>query len=306
MPTTLIVPLDGSEMSERALPYARGLAKREHADVLFVSAVEIPVEFTPIPTAGMAMGAEIDDWVADRKSYLESVAATFPNIKAAYVVVFGSPADVVIEQIEKATSPVVVMASHGRSGLSRLFAGSVASRILGEVHCPILLIRANLPEQPAGATVPFAKALVPLDGSEFGERVIDGAIDVFEDNGVGLHLLRIVDIPVMTMAAAGDPAAAMNYGLVSEYMDATRDEAEEYLKALTERLSAGGRAVSWEIREGDVAHEIIECTEANGVDLIAMSTHGRGGLGRLIFGSVAEKVLHNANRPLLLLRPKAE
>jgi nucleotide-binding universal stress UspA family protein len=196
------------------------------------------------------------------------------------------------------------MASHGRSGLSRLFAGSVATRILREVHCPILLIRAGLPELPAGATAPFAKGLVPLDGSDFGERILTDAIDAIDDSDMALHLIRVIDIPVMTMAAAGDPSAAMNYGLVSEYMDASREEAEEYLKQLATRLSSNGRVVTWEIRDGDVGHEIIEAAEQHNADVIAMSTHGRGGLGRLVFGSVAEKVLHNAKSPLLLIRPK--
>lgn len=304
MVSTIVVPLDGSELSERALPYARGLARREGADVLFVSAVEIPVEFTPIPSAGIALGSEIDEWVRERRAYLESVAATFPNIRASYVVSIGAPADVVFEAIEQTKNPLIVMASHGRSGLSRLFAGSVAARILGEVHCPVLLIRAALPELPDGATAPFTKALVPLDGSEFGERVITDALDALDDAEIALHLLRVIDIPVMTMAAAGDPAAAMNYGLVGEYLDATRDEAEAYLKALAERLTAQGRTVTTEVRDGDVAEQIAASAEAHGADLIAMSTHGRGGLGRLIFGSVAEKVLHNATRPLLLIRPK--
>lgn len=304
MVATIVVPLDGSKLSERALPYARGLARREGTDVVFVSAVEIPVEFTPVPAAGLAIGGEIDEWVAARKTYLESVAATFPNVRASYVVTIGAPADVVIEALAKQSNPLLVMASHGRSGLSRLFAGSVASRILGEVHNPVLLIRANLPDVPAGATVPFKKALVPLDGSEFGERVLTDALNAIDDAELALHLLRIVDIPVMTMAAAGDPAAGMNYGLVSEYLDATRDEAEAYLTTLAERLSADGRSVTTEIRDGDVAHEIVDSAQKHNADVIAMSTHGRGGLGRLIFGSVAEKVLHNAKHPLLLIRPK--
>ncbi|RIK39543.1 MAG: hypothetical protein DCC58_15110 [Chloroflexi bacterium] len=257
-----------------------------------------------MPAAGIALGAELDEWVAERRKYLESVAATFENINATYVVSIGSPADVVIEALEKTTNPLLVMASHGRSGLSRLFAGSVASRILSEVHCPILLIRAHMPELPAGATAPFTKALVPLDGSEFGERVISEALDAIDDEALALHLLRVVTIPVMTMATAGDPSAAMNYGLVGEYLDATNDEAKEYLAALAARLGADGRTVTWEVREGDVATEINAVADEQKADLIAMSTHGRGGLGRLIFGSVAEKVLHSANRPLLLIRPK--
>jgi nucleotide-binding universal stress UspA family protein len=301
---TIVVPLDGSELSERALPYARGVAKREGDDVLFVSAVEIPVEFTPVPSATIPLGSEIDDWTTERHKYLEAVAATFPGIRATYKVVIGAPADVVIEAIRELTNPLVVMASHGRSGLSRLFAGSVATRILGEVHCPILLIRAGLPELPAGATAPFAKGLVPLDGSDFGERVLTDGLGAVDASEMALHLIRVIDIPVMTMAAAGDPAGAMNYGLVSEYMDASRAEAEEYLKQLSTKLGADGRAVTWEIRDGDVGHEIVEVAEQQKADVIAMSTHGRGGLGRLVFGSVAEKVLHSAKSPLLLIRPK--
>ena len=97
----------------------------------------------------------------------------------------------------------------------------------------------------------------------------------------------------------------VNYGLIAEYVSATRDEATEYLQTLSARLTTAGQATSWELREGQVGPEINAEAEAWNADAVVMATHGRSGFNRLFFGSVAEQVLHSSVRPVLLMPPNS-
>lgn len=99
---------------------------------------------------------------------------------------------------------------------------------------------------------------------------------------------------------------SFEYGLIAEYLDATRDESVAYLQEQSELLTARGYSVTTEVRDGRVAEEILRVAGERDAHVIAMATHGRGGIGRLVFGSVAESVLSEARAPLLLMRPHDE
>jgi nucleotide-binding universal stress UspA family protein len=249
-----------------------------------------------------AAGDELDALVGSRRQYLERLAESFEGLDTRTRVELGTAAAGIVTVVKATTNPVVAMASHGRSGVRRLVVGSVAARVLGEVDCPVLLVH-EVPGQSAPAAAPsFERVLVPLDGSAFGEAVIERLPAVLGP-AITLHLVRVIDTPGIDIVGTDEPELSLNYGLVAEYMDATRDEASQYLTRMTEDLTRRGFQVSSEIRDGEVAQEINRSAEAAGAALIAMTTHGRGGLSRLVMGSAAEKVLRGATRPLLLVRP---
>jgi len=150
----------------------------------------------------------------------------------------------------------------------------------------------------------YNKILVPLDGSAFAERVIQRIEPLAEKLGSALVLLQVTTA-LETLIAQTTPGMA---GLAGAFVDpqpimaAEQAGAAEYLGGLAERLRAKGFAVEVEHPEGRAATTIIERARAHGADLIAMTTHGRSGLGRLFFGSVAEEVLRHATCPVLLVR----
>jgi nucleotide-binding universal stress UspA family protein len=115
--------------------------------------------------------------------------------------------------------------------------------------------------------------------------------------------LRVVEVPTIPAAGMADGGLSLNYGLIDEYMDATRDVANEYLSGMETKLTAEGHSVTAEVRQGIVADEVQKAAAEHQADVIAMATHGRGGLGRIFLGSVAERVLQEADRPLLLTKP---
>jgi nucleotide-binding universal stress UspA family protein len=193
---------------------------------------------------------------------------------------------------------LIVMASHDRSALGRLFTGSVAERVAREPDIPVLILRrsdaqlaAEREADPAAAAdptalpaMPFRHVLVPLDGSEVAEAVLGPSERLARSCGAAMTLLAVRD-------AWG--AAARLPG---------RSAGLEHLQNLAWRLRHAGLAVGVRERgDGDVAEAIVRCAGEVGADVIAMGTHGRGALARLLQGSVSGDVLHAVLLPVLLL-----
>ena len=300
--TTIVVPLDGSEQAEQALPWAAELSRRIGGGLLLVSIVEIPVEFSAWSATGaLAVGQMMDSWIVERNEYLKALGAKIDGVAVETDCRVGSPTSEVLSIIAGVNNPLVVMTSHGRGGVGRLVLGSVANRIVRDAQCPVLVIRAS--SEAATAEPAFGRVLVPLDGSEFAEDALNRGVEAISasDQQPALHLVRVVEMPVISMPG---PDVALDYGLVAEYTDAIKEEAGQYLKRMTETLRARGIDVTSEVLEGNVADAILDSAKRNKSDIIVMSTHGRGGISRLFFGSVAEKVLHSSELPLLLVRPQ--
>jgi nucleotide-binding universal stress UspA family protein len=141
----------------------------------------------------------------------------------------------------------------------------------------------------------YKRALVALDGSPVAETIIPFILDIAGPLDLEVTLLRVLQ-PLPPMVLEGSPY------LSAEDPAARRIDAEEYLAPVAVELRNKGVRVTTAVRSGGPAEEIVAAARAAGADLIAMSTHGRGGLGRLIFGSVAEAVLREAEIPVLLMR----
>ncbi len=148
----------------------------------------------------------------------------------------------------------------------------------------------------------YKKILVPLDGSELAEAVLPHVESIVQAMGAEVILLRVPEYAYET----GEPlpgALPRTPVLLPDDREAELREVTNYLNRVKLKLSLRGVHVSIEVREGQVAETITELARETGADLIAMSTHGRTGLSRMVFGSVADEVLHQANQPVLLIRP---
>jgi nucleotide-binding universal stress UspA family protein len=141
----------------------------------------------------------------------------------------------------------------------------------------------------------YKRVLIPLDGSELGESIVPFILQIAGPLDVAVVLVRVLE-PSPPMAVEG--TRHFSGGDLAEL----RSDAEDYLAPIAAGLRARGVDVSWEVRVGRPETEILAAARAAGADLIAMSTHGRSGLGRLLFGSVAEHVLRQAEVPVFLMR----
>lgn len=149
----------------------------------------------------------------------------------------------------------------------------------------------------------YRKILVPLDGSELAEKVLPHVEAIALGTGAEIVLLRVPIYPYV----APSPSAEMGGWYMPEFSaEMTEDvqkEVAEYLDKVKDQLSTHGLKVSTAVKDGLASRAIIDYARAEGVDLIAMTTHGRTGLSRVVFGSVAEEVLRGADKPMLLVRP---
>jgi nucleotide-binding universal stress UspA family protein len=144
----------------------------------------------------------------------------------------------------------------------------------------------------------YKRVLVPLDGSPLAEAILPFLLEIAGPLDMHLTLLRVVEpIPPSVTEASSR--------VVVEDVEGRRREAEGYLQTVAKTIEARGLVARCEVRRGQPAHEILEAAKAAGADLIAMGTHGRSGLGRLLFGSVAEAVLRHADVPVFLMRQTA-
>ena len=141
----------------------------------------------------------------------------------------------------------------------------------------------------------YKRALVPLDGSSVAEAIIPFILDIAGPLDMEVVLLRVVE-PIAPMVIEGSRHVEV------EDVEARRTDAEEYLAPVAVELRNKGVRVESRVRRGNTTEEIVAAARETGADLIAMSTHGRGGLGRLMFGSVAQAVLGHVDMPVLLMR----
>jgi nucleotide-binding universal stress UspA family protein len=304
----LLVPLDGSKLAEIALPYAEEMARHLGSEIILVN-VRAPAEYIDKP---------------EQREYLTVMAAkTEQNIKKSTdkpqgekvkvaSVVVGSPgllthpAEQILDYAEKENINLIVMATHGRTGIRRWALGSTANNIARAFKCPILLVRANT---AAPKSLHLNKILVPLDGSIQSEAVLPYINNLASKLKTKVSLLHVVEMlyhiypytaPMVYYGAAG----IMQVPYTAEEMKPMQDVAEKYIKSVSDKLNAEGIKASYEVRTGSPGEEIIKAEGEIKPDIVAMSTHGHSGFGRFDHGSVADKVLHGGKTPLLLVRPK--
>ena len=292
----ILVPLDGTDFAERALTVAVSLARRSGGS-LALATVEVP---PPIEFPDVNMVEPLAD-VAHQ--YLESVAEQIREAGAADVsvaVLSGDPPEALERHREAVEAGMTVMTTHGRSPLDRAWMGSVADTFVRSTGAPVLFLRpaeeegeTDLDEMPG-----FGHIAVTLDGSELSETAVDPALvlaDLFESD---VTLVRVVEYPHATESVYIPDAVKA----IQEQHEDRREAAHAELEKIAARLSGEGRRVR---RETDVVNHsamgILQVVGEIGADLVVMASHGRGGLSRVLLGSVADKVLRASKKPVMIV-----
>lgn len=290
---TILVPLDGSAFSERALPMAALLAQTMRSQVILMRATSAAV----FPGAD-ATEAQVQA-VAEARAYLASLATELVDqgLQVEVAVPYGDAAESILLEIGLRNADLVVMCTHGRSGLGRWIYGSVAEQVLARSPAPILLVRPS-GEGAELAPESGASLLVPLDGSVLAETALPHATSLAQTYGGTILLLRAVE-PSM-LAHHYSLTALAQASLEQEQL-----EAKTYLENVAERLRNEGIAAHTIVLVGWPADIIAYRGATLGASLIVMATHGRTGVARLLLGSVALEVVRRSPLPVLLVRPIA-
>jgi nucleotide-binding universal stress UspA family protein len=303
MSVKILVPLDGSLFSEQALPVAHEIARRSGAHLHLVK-VHVPPIDAPLGDTTFIPAAQLDEEVKENdREYLARVAeaALWQTDMLPSVALLSGP---VLAALQKYTHDcaigLVVMTTHGRSGLSRAWLGSVADALVRSSNIPVLLLRPKGGEA-VRQSVEFKldHILIPVDGSSLSHAVIRPAVALGAITGARFTLLRAVaPPPSMLITDSASPP------LPNALVDEMKRIAHRQLEALAEVLRAEGHDVNTVVVvQSHVAAGIIGVAQAMNADLIAMTTHGRGGFTRFALSSVADKVNCGSSVPLLLWRP---
>ncbi|MBI4539934.1 MAG: universal stress protein [Gemmatimonadetes bacterium] len=300
---SLLVPLDGSCFGEHALPWALAIHRRTGASLHPVH-VHVPAPYsdmhsvTPYHYEGITLGEYNAKTKLEEREYLDDVSARIAHVTGVTVsptMIPGPLVDALDRHARDVAADLIIMSTHGRTGLSRAWLGSVADGLVRHTETPVLLVRPGASAADLTAEPTAAHILVPLDGSKPGEQILASAGALGTVLGSRFTLLQVV----CTHTVAG----GRDYLIPSAHLEARRAHAGEYLAGIAGRLRERGLEVeTWVLEARSPARAILQAAEGP-VDLIAMATHGHGGITRVLLGSVTDKVLRGVAKPMLLQRP---
>ena len=301
--TKILVPLDRSAFAEQALGRAAAIARASGASIDLILVHE------PFGVSFFDNAASETDTLLGEQRYIERMAAEVcagSSLTVTAGVHRGSASEVICDRAREVGADLIVMTSHGRTGLARMWLGSVADAVVRNSPVPVLVLRPIVDANDRRAAHHlFKHVLIPLDGSALAADIFPTATAIAQAGGAKITLLRVIaPVPLATVTDAPVPIAyapivpdAIATGHLASEVAAELDEIARRLKGLG-HLDVHSDVIV----DGHTAPAVIDYARAREVDLIAMCTHGRGA-SRLLVGSVAEKVLRGSGLPTLLHRP---
>jgi nucleotide-binding universal stress UspA family protein len=305
---SILVPIDGSPFSEQALPWAVAVGKRTGAILrlmyVYPPSTEVLLESSPFYDEDMMFKVR-----TKQRAYLDGITKKLSEtVKVEQLIEEGEIAETIKNRAVHGGSDLVVMATHARGAVGRFFLGSVADELVRTLPMPLLLVHPREIAPGISDEVSLRRILVPLDGSPFAEQILMPAQSLAESTGAELTLMRVVQpIPATEVVPIELGAQPMYVDLTQRLGEAQQNvlnQARKYVEDVSARLKPHVKGVHVHVVENHPADEILLHATPERTDLVAIATHGRRGLARLILGSVADKVIRGSRVPVLVLRPK--
>jgi nucleotide-binding universal stress UspA family protein len=284
----ILIPLDGAKLSEAALDQGRELALAFGSELHLLGVCGGPEE----KYCGLMRG------YLDKKA--EDVRRDFlgKDLSLKVVVLSGEAAGQVIDYARRERMDLLVIVSHGHSGIMPWTMGGTANKIIHEAPVPVLLLRAAAAKKRRPGSI-FARLLLPLDGSEAGETALPYVLEIAAKLKSKVTLLSVVESGQHVHTIGG-----LDYiRFPEQQVQKMRQDLSAYLDGAVKKFRDRGVEARAELTTGHAAEEIIKRAKAAGVRLVAMSSHGKSGLRQWVFGSVSNKVLHAGKAHLLLVKP---
>jgi len=288
----MLVLLDGSKLAEVVFTYAQELSARLNLnlELLHVCSPQ-EAEQLPMREAYMEHMAEI------LQTNVELIAAKIGGtpIKAIGKVVVGYPAEEILKYADENKIDLIMLSTHGRSGIRAWDIGNVANKVIHAAKVPIWLVPSELREEIIYDKLPKRTTVVPLNGSKLAEAVIPHVINIAKQRGAETEVILVyVENPTKSVYTMDE---------VKRQQEETT-KMKEYLDGIVKQIVDEGIWARSEILVGDPAPALINWVKENPAQLIAMATHGHSGLSLMIFGSVTENILHLVKKtPIFLVKP---
>lgn len=302
--TAVLVPIDGSVRALHAVPWAAKFAGR--GGVVILLRVVPPQPAYAESLFGL-VGAEDniqniqDAWLRTATGDMDEATALIasPSVEVERMVVAGEPDEEIVAAAVGRRVDMIAMASHGRGAIGRAIFGSVADRVARSATVPVLILRPS--DEAVDTRIVVSRIVVPLDGSEIARRALPDATKFAREFGVPVHVVRAVDPPTTLPVAPGIFGAGppLNTEVTDQIWQEAESQAQTTVRTAVSQLQAEGVDASGATLNGSPFFAISEATSPG--DLLILTSHGRSGVRRWLLGSVAEKLIREADAPVLLI-----
>ncbi|MCC6794979.1 MAG: universal stress protein [Candidatus Hydrogenedentes bacterium] len=298
----ILVPTDFSTYANYALKYAVAMAKQFAGTIHYVHVLDRSAlagvrgnEMWLAESESHALIDSMREHATIRMTNLKQIADD-EGVKSETHVVLGNPTEEILRLAEQTDSTLIVMATHGRSGVEHLVFGSVAEKIVRQSPVPVLSVKHPEHEfvKEYDMTLEIKRVLFPTDFSPFSDKALPFAKSFVKEFNATLIIFHATEVPIVLPEVMSDSAVQLGPQL--------EDESRQLVQKMCENIT--DVKVEGEVRVGTAFREIASYAERAGVDLIVVPTHGRSGLSHVLFGSVAEKVVRVARCPVLTIRPE--
>jgi nucleotide-binding universal stress UspA family protein len=285
----ILIPLDGSKLSDAALSHGEELARAFASELHLLGVCEGPDE-----KHHRLMQAFLEKKAEDMRP---TVSGT--PLKVKIIVLCGEPASRIIDYAAQGKMDLLVTVSHGHTGIMPWTMGSTANKIVHGAPVPVLLLRAAAVKKRGPQKSIFSKVLLPLDGSAAGETALPLILEIAVKLKSEVTLLSVIESGQRVHTIGGLDFIRFP----EQQVQKMKQDLSSYLDGAVKRFRDRGIEARGELRSGHAAEEILKCAKAAGARLVAMSSHGKSGLREWVFGSVSNKVLHAGKTHLLLTQP---
>ena len=284
----ILVPLNGSDLAEKALPYAKSIATQKNGQLVLFA-------------VSLTIFSERRDRLFE--SYLEVSAKDInaEGIKTYTATAYGDVAEEIVKYAGNNKIDLIVMATHGYTRARKWMFGSITQKVLYGSEIPVLLIKSSTPVE----SVEFSRILVPVDGSPFSESTFPHVEELAKKTDRDVLLLHVCEPPVVP-SYGSRPINPTWKKYRDDMWDEMEKQATNYLKKTADELAQNGLTVRTRVVKaltGEVTKVINQISKEEDIDLITIATQGRSGVRRLVYGSVANKIVEEASQPMLLIRP---
>jgi len=291
----IVVPLDFSSESLRALDFALPLAKRFGAQIHVVHVYEGAHEFSTVTTSPLLWSVEeAKRHLADE---VELAFGTRPRRENCHLRT-GKPGQEIVASAEELGAELIVIATHGRSGFRHVRLGSITEKVIRQAHCPVLVVREKMrgPIKTAAEGIVLQRILVPVDFSECAATGARYASAFGTAVGADLLVAQVIRPPLHLVEQGRGPAEAWPAELKDTVLAAGNN-----LDTLTNSLPLIGISAETQVDVGVPAEKLAQISSRPDIDLIVLSTHGFTGLRRALLDSVAEELTRTADCPVLVV-----
>ncbi len=291
----ILLPLDGSQLAESAVPLAIWLCQALHAKITLLHVIE---KGAPTEIHGQRhLSSEIE-----AEEYLTGIAqkwfAKCPDVeKHVHEEEVDQVARSIVQHSGELSPDLIILSAHGEGGLRDIVAGSIAQQVIALGEIPVLLLQPN--QDGKVLTGNITKILLPLDGEEEHEMAFSAGVELASQIKVPIHLVRV--IPTMS-TLSGEQAVAGTFlpSTMNAYLEISEEEVIEYLKQKLAAARNENVSTTAELRRGDPAQEVVKSAEEFHTDLILLGTHGKSGMNAFWAGSTAPKIVSRTQIPILL------